>query len=177
MSRFWTEDEEGYLEMFHYDEPGTLDELAETLGRSMYSVRIKASKMRKTNANIKHLSRPWSEQEISVLKSMYSLNTCKEISNAIDRTENAIKIKANKLGLKKHKNLSDLDSRIRKLANDGNYLQQAARKLGVGANSLYCYSQRHGIEFRKSTMEEQTETIRKINNMYYEKSVWNKRNK
>ena len=51
----------------------------------------------------------WNENEIKFIMENYKTMTYKEMAKKINRTENAVKLKVSKLGLKKSKYIYDVD--------------------------------------------------------------------
>jgi hypothetical protein len=99
--RRWTEEEVEILKK-HYSEMGPY-EIAKLLGRSISAIKHKASRLglKWLNRKVKTWTyRPWSKEEVEILKRMYEYAPIDEILKALPgRAWSSIKHEANELGL------------------------------------------------------------------------------
>ena len=90
----WSRQEEALLMKMY---PGnSVSDIANQLGRSVWSVARKAQKLRLRK------SKPvWSEKELNLLKKLYPNKTAQQIADQIGRSVRATRLRIAKLGLKK----------------------------------------------------------------------------
>lgn len=147
---FWTQDEIDYLIAYGIDEEKeSTKELATYLGRSESSVKMKLTRLRKEYSQVKFKTKPWTENEIKILKETYHYQTSKQLSGYLGRSEDAIKIKASKLGINKNIRVNTKDAEIRVLAAKGYTRQEIALELGLPYESIMKYVWLRRINCRK----------------------------
>lgn len=91
----WTHREDVFVK--HNYAKRTAGYIAEKLGRSEMSVRQRLITLKLTNAT----SRPWTKQEIEWLRQHYGTATSAELAAELDRTIDAVEIKAGRIGISK----------------------------------------------------------------------------
>ena len=98
MKRKWLKEEENYL-INNYSKI-SIEEISKELNREKNSIQRKACRMGLSQK----ASETWSNEELATLRKEYPNNTIKNIVAMLpNRNENAILLKANRLGLKKEK--------------------------------------------------------------------------
>lgn len=146
--REWTEDEEIYLEYLLYsdeDKEDSYTSAAEFLGVTNRQITSKAHKMRRRGDEVGYIQRPFTPYEIKYIKENYEHTTTDLMAEHLNRTRDVITWKANQLGVKKLQQLKYYDAEIRKLAAEGCYKAEIARKLGLKPKSVGDYINRNDI--------------------------------
>lgn len=162
--KHWTDDELAYIEYFVLQNDTKLADAAVFLGRSTRAIQVKLWRLRKSNNSTHYMHRLWTKKEEEFLKTHYNSMLNKDIAQRLCRTISAIEFRANKLGLKKHKDIKSLDPVIRELIKRGYYLSYICKELGIKMSSLIAHCQREGIEYKKKPRTEYDN---------YGKHVWN----
>lgn len=166
MSKNWTEDEDIYLEYYLFSQDGKLEEAAKFLGRSLNAVIKHASILRKGRKDY-YICRKWTEEEDNYIKANYKSVSYQSIGLRLGRSQKAVSNRARHLGLRKNNSLIALDSKIRKMANEGDYPADIARNLNLDYETLREYLNKHNITYQAMPTEESLKKAR-------EKSPWNK---
>lgn len=150
----YSEDDNDYLEYYLYDgEEKTYTPAAEFLGVSNDQLIKKMSKMRQKNRSIGYIQKPWSKREDEYIRRTYRMMSTKEMSEYLGRTRASIEWRAAKLGIKKLKQLKEYDFEIKRLASEGYYKAQIARKLGLNPKSVGEYINRNQIPCERAPKE------------------------
>lgn len=164
MGRRWTEDEDIYLEYFVYGNDGKIHEAADFLGRSVGAVHARLYILRQNDTTVSMTNRRWTISEQEYLKRHHSAMSVRNMARRLRRSESSVAWRLNMLGLTKTKSIEMYDAEIRNLAENGYYLSQVVRALGIRKSSLVSYAKRNRIEFRKATGEEMIAALKeKIN--------------
>ncbi|WP_440894950.1 hypothetical protein ACS127_10270 [Amphibacillus sp. Q70] len=159
----WTEDEIIYLEYYIYSaEERDYKAAAEFLDRSLNAVQLKASKLRKENKDIGYLYKPYSDYEIEYIKTNYKKLSLKSMSEHLGRSENALTLAANKIGIKRLNrfNIKD-DKALRNMAEEGLWISEIARRLRYHRKTIANYAKKHGIKIKLAPREVQGGYFRK----------------
>lgn len=168
MAERWSEDDEIYLEYFLYStEDNLYKDAQEFLNKDIKSIYYKASSLRQKDKNVRHLKKPYSERDILYMKRMYKIQTYKEIGEVLGRDSKAIHRKIKELGLVKNKRLKDYDEEIRRLAAQGHYKSEIARRIGVKPHSLHYYLEKHSIECAKAPKDSNQKYFRDLDKLNY----------
>lgn len=157
--RKWTEDEEIYLEYFVYSCDSDIKEAEIFLNRSKKSVSEKLKRMRKKDRNIGLLREKWTEREENFLIRNYLILTNKQLSEAINKTENAIANKKSRLNLRKEKHVKKHHNEIIELAKKGYRRRDIASELGIVYGSLNKYLIENKIHCERVPVEEMTKAM------------------
>lgn len=164
----WSEEEVDYLISYSIDpDTDSVRDVSKHLGRSERSIITKLMRLRNEGTIFDYVNQPWSEFEINALKNRYAITTYKELSELLGRSENAIRTKANKLGLKKNLKILHKDKQIRSLAERGYTRQEIADKLGFRVDQINGYIWLHKIRCKKVPLEERNKSFRKANQVSY----------
>lgn len=105
--------------------------LAEELGRSKYSIYIKASEMgiksEKCGFGVK-----WSEEEIEILREKYPFKPASEVADVLNRSVKSVKSKAKSLEVKKKRKLNEVEKvDIRRLYKKEGDMESIASEVKV----------------------------------------------
>jgi hypothetical protein len=92
----WTDDEDNALRRLYLERRG-YGEIAQLLGRSENSIEGRIRRLGLTSEQ--PMRRRWSREEDARLRSLYATHTYREIAAQLDRTANAVMLRAQALGL------------------------------------------------------------------------------
>ncbi|EJM9908594.1 hypothetical protein V8K72_001974 [Listeria monocytogenes] len=171
MSRRWTEEDDIYLEYFIFSKDSKFEVAAEFLGRSLNATITRAAIIRKKREEY-YICRKWTEEEDNYIKSNYKLWTYKLIAKRLNRSCKAVSDRACFLGLKKNNSLVALDGEIRKMADEGIYAVDIARKLQLDYETLRGYLRKHNISYQVMPQQESLEKARAKSPMNMYKFRW-----
>lgn len=104
-SRPWTDEDDRRLREIY----GTMSrtQVAETLGRTMPAVAVRASALGLTRTIERTESRPWTPREETLLKRRYGIDTVTAIAERLGRTPASVQGHATAMGLRRRKNEED----------------------------------------------------------------------
>lgn len=125
----WTKDDKMYLKENYRGK--TANFLSNRLNRSKEAVYNKANAMG-LSSNVMGSGSRWMEEEIDVLKKEYPKRNTSEIAKKLDRTTSSVRNKAEDLGLRKKKKLTDSEKdRIRNLYREGVDISEISKETDV----------------------------------------------
>ncbi|EAD0075977.1 hypothetical protein NB69_05155 [Listeria monocytogenes] len=159
MARRWTEDDDIYLEYFIYESDTKLQEAADFLNRSLNATIIRAAILRKKRKDY-YICRKWTSEEDEYIKTNYKLLNYKVIGMRLDRSCKAVSDRVRTLGLRKNLSLVEMDCEIRKMADDGVYVIDISRALGIDYETLRDYLRKHNISYQVMPQEESLKKAR-----------------
>ena len=127
--RRWTEDEVDYILLVHNDNESTVEEVADFLGRTVSSVRCKSEIINKGKGQF--TKRHWQDEEIRILRRYYQkVQDLNQLAKILNRSLDAVIIKANRLGLPRRKKKWDVSKHdIETLGKMGMSCRQIACQL------------------------------------------------
>ena len=143
----WKPVEEEYMRERYHDTSRA--EMAEYLGRSIQAINHKLRFMGLTEQQ----SRPWEPEEIAFLRDHYGTMTCEEIADELlDRTHEAVSLKAQRIGLAKRIRIIDERERDWVIENLGtiSYLNMSI-ELDVGISQILKIAKEVGHRPRGTT--------------------------
>lgn len=150
----YSEDDEIYLEYYLRDDDiKSYDAAAEFLGIPNQNLIKKACKMRAKGESWEYVNKPFTKREKEYIKKNYAMISTDLMKEHLGRTRDAIIAEANRLGLKKLKQLKYYDAEIRALAKAGYYKAEIARKLGLNPKSVGDYINRNNIPCKVAPKE------------------------
>jgi hypothetical protein len=128
-------------------------ELATRFGRSEWAVAGKARGLGLTRDHGRYRrqpsrGRPWSSQEIDVLRRLYGAMADEDIAVEIGRTRNAVAIKAKRLKLRKMRFWTDQEDRYLRACHREQTCRQMARVLGRTAMAVRTRAITLGLEVK-----------------------------
>lgn len=145
-----------YLERVVEDPEGVrVKEVASFLGRSEKAVSMKIDALKKSKFRSKkgYQFNGWQPEEISVLKSMISNYSYREIAEKLGKTVLAVQQKANKIGLyRTSKPLKYND--VKKYATGKYSIKEMAFLLGSNYSTVYGFIKKHPELNYKKVMDE-----------------------
>jgi len=125
--RRWTEDEVDYILLAHSDNESTVEEVADFLGRTVSSVRCKSEIINKGKGQF--TKRHWQDEEIRILRRYYQkVQDLSQLAKILNRSLDAVIIKANKLGLPRRRKKWDVSK----------YDIETLGKMGMSCRQIAC---------------------------------------
>lgn len=164
--KVWSEEETDYLIYCLSDRSYNRKEIAEFLGRSVSSVSNKIYHLRKTQGVID--SKHYSDFEIKVIKNSYHRLGAKELAKVLDRGAHSLEKKASSLGVSRKNNKSDdVIKKLKKLSDEGYYINQICKKLGMSHTLVLYYDNKYNLSLRRISPKQRKELNKELNDKFW----------
>ncbi|MFU2180726.1 hypothetical protein ACMZ6Y_00365 [Streptococcus pluranimalium] len=162
----WSEEETEYLIYCLSDRSYDRKEIADFLGRSVKSVSDKIYHLRKTQGVTD--SKHYSDFEIKVIKNSYHSLGAKELAKILGRSVKSMERKAMSLGVTRKNNKSDdVIKKLKKLSDEGYYINQICKKLGMSHTLVLYYDNKYNLSLRRISQKQRKELNKKLNDEFW----------